>query len=92
VITNAAKYDVDEATLSTELQQLGLPKGSRRSPVLRSCPWTNLQLGLIEHCDSLSRAYRDNLEKLRTQLSSSVFQCKVLSFLVVCVNLPEIVG
>lgn len=27
IITNAAKYSVDEESLSNELQQLGLPKG-----------------------------------------------------------------
>ena len=35
-ITNAAKNDVDPDTLSTELQQLGLPKGT--CAVGRVCP------------------------------------------------------
>ncbi|EGC35911.1 hypothetical protein DICPUDRAFT_78396 [Dictyostelium purpureum] len=44
IIFNSVKNDVDETTLSTELQQLGLPK---------------------EHCDSISRAFREHKEKLR---------------------------
>ena len=30
ILTNGAKYRVDEGTLSTELQQLGLPKGTKK--------------------------------------------------------------
>ncbi|EFA77815.1 COMM domain-containing protein 4 [Heterostelium album PN500] len=45
IVFNAVKNDVDEATLSNELQQLGLPK---------------------EHCDSISRAFREHKDKLRS--------------------------
>eukprot|EP01103_Thecamoeba_quadrilineata_P009023 TRINITY_DN18729_c0_g1_i2.p1 TRINITY_DN18729_c0_g1~~TRINITY_DN18729_c0_g1_i2.p1 ORF type:complete len:203 (+),score=33.59 TRINITY_DN18729_c0_g1_i2:78-611(+) len=58
ILTNAAKYDVDDATLTNELQQLGLPK---------------------EHCDALSRSYKDNAEKLRTEFSKRIFEFPRLS-------------
>eukprot|EP01133_Synstelium_polycarpum_P001510 gene1510-1761_t len=45
IVFNAVKNDVDESTLSNELQQLGLPK---------------------EHCDSISRAFREHKDKLRS--------------------------
>lgn len=32
ILSNAAKHDCDAETLSNELQQLGLPKGTRRTP------------------------------------------------------------
>jgi len=60
ILTNGAKFEVDEATLSNELQQLGLPK---------------------EHCDALSRPYRENLQKLRTKFQSEVFQFSRLAAL-----------
>ncbi|KAF2068727.1 hypothetical protein CYY_009948 [Polysphondylium violaceum] len=53
IIFNSVKNDVDESTLSTELQQLGLPK---------------------EHCDSISRAFREHKEKLRSIFHNSTLK------------------
>jgi len=53
ILSNSAKYQVDDATVSNELQQLGLPK---------------------EHCDSLAKPYRDNLEKLREKFSQQTLK------------------
>lgn len=38
ILSSAARYDIESAPLSDELQQLGLPKGtSALSPQARSC-------------------------------------------------------
>ncbi|GAM24709.1 hypothetical protein SAMD00019534_078840 [Acytostelium subglobosum LB1] len=53
IVFNAVKNDVDETTLSNELQQLGLPK---------------------EHCDSISRAFREHKDKLRSIFHSNTLK------------------
>jgi len=53
IVSSAARYDVEDTTLSNELQQLGLPK---------------------EHCDTISRTYRENSEKLRQKFAEQVFK------------------
>ncbi|KYR00549.1 COMM domain-containing protein 4 [Tieghemostelium lacteum] len=60
IIFNSVKNDVDDGNLSTELQQLGLPK---------------------EHCDSISRAFRENKEKLRTIFHSNTLKFPYLDTL-----------
>ena len=75
IITNGAKYDIDDATLSNELQQLGLPKG-----ILLTYPFTFLQ-ELAEHCDALVRPYRDNKDKLRAHAKDHILKCMYQSFM-----------
>lgn len=41
ILTSAAKHNVDGESLSSELQQLGLPKGTRQEPICGrpTCTW-----------------------------------------------------
>ena len=66
VVCSAAKYAVDDDSLSNELQQLGLPKGV--SALVR-CWLTG-----AEHAAGLCKAYSDKAAALSDALKASTFR------------------
>uniref|UniRef100_UPI00358E9939 COMM domain-containing protein 4-like isoform X1 n=1 Tax=Myxine glutinosa TaxID=7769 RepID=UPI00358E9939 len=64
IISSAAKYSVDGQSLSSELQQLGLPKGSRLTLGITQDRRTN------EHAVTLCKCYEDKLGELQGKLKA----------------------
>lgn len=64
IISSAAKYNVEDTTLSTELQQLGLPKGGG-SLLLKE---------RTELCDVLAKLYREKKEQLREHFTGQTLK------------------
>ena len=71
ILASAAKYDTSTSSLSSELQQLGLPKGNE---VSRDHVIDNLFS--TEHSTSLSKVYAERQEDLGAALSGQSFRCK----------------
>ncbi|XP_016823796.1 COMM domain-containing protein 4 isoform X1 [Cricetulus griseus] len=64
ILSSAAKHSVDSDSLSSELQQLGLPRAQCQSP-----PATSAELHLLaEHATSLCRCYEEKQNPLQEHL------------------------
>ncbi|KAG7521657.1 hypothetical protein JOB18_003813 [Solea senegalensis] len=60
ILSSAAKHDVDSESLSSELQQLGLPKAGVEGK--------NVQFDLEEHTTGLCKSYEDKHSALQDKL------------------------
>jgi hypothetical protein len=83
IVNGAAKYDVGSETLETELQQLGLPKGSYTNPtsvflvpsLISHRPLLTLITIVTENSEAISKVYIKAKDQLRAALLSRVLTC-----------------
>lgn len=74
ILTSAAKFDTSASSLSSELQQLGLPKGE--NPETFILDWQLVFL-TTEHSTSLSKVYAEKLDDIRQALRDQSFRRKL---------------
>lgn len=78
---SGCKYNVDDETLSLELNQLGLPKGFFFKKKKRIELFINFfekkQKLYVEHCEAFSKVYSQKKDALQTKLKSETLKCKL---------------
>ncbi len=79
ILSSAAKHDVDSESLSSELQQLGLPKGKDIcfinffEVILKT---QHIYMSIIEHTTGLCKSYEEKHIALQEKLRESSLRCE----------------